>query len=295
MNELDRCIQAMGRSQAVFPDFCRAVIKGELWFLRPYHVGIEDEPVVVKKGEVFPLTLLRDADGEFSPLFSSEARAEEGMRQGNVPMLTYSVGSMPAKQLLAMFGGTPFGAVFNKGCVTGEIAIKCDLIRDLASGKVFQPTENDTSQHKTGTVNALDPADYPTDVVQRAFEFMRRHKNFRAAWVLRQTAASRPGYVIGVLMEPHDAVIYHDFNLAVHAGHSPEYDTYLAQTGWKVPCWPPKADGADAAVLHGTGLSVAPGREGLRFTRTLPRFENLCFICGNLWLGSPNEPPPIKL
>jgi hypothetical protein len=105
------------------------------------------------------------------------------MRQGNVPMLTYSVGSMPAKQLLAMFGGTPFGAVFNKGCVTGEIAIKWDLIRDLASGKVFQPTENDTSQHKTGTVNALDPADYPTDVVQRAFEFMRRHKNFRAAWL----------------------------------------------------------------------------------------------------------------
>src|SRR5271168_4635750 len=96
MNELDRCIQAMGRSQAMFPDFCRAVIQGELWFLRPYHVGIEDEPVVVKKGEPFPLALLEDADGHFSPLFSSEARAEEGMHHGNVPMLTYLVGSMPA-------------------------------------------------------------------------------------------------------------------------------------------------------------------------------------------------------
>jgi hypothetical protein len=227
MNELDRCIRAMGRSQSTFPDFCRAVIQGELWFLRPFHVGIEDEPVVVQKGELFPLALLRDADGEFSPLFSSEARAEEGMRNGNVPMLTYWVGSMPAKQLLAMFAGTSFGVVFNKGCVTGEIAIKADLIRDLASGKVFQPTELDPRQHKTGTVTALDPADYPTEVVQLAFEFMRRHKNFRAAWVWGVTVAGRPGYAVGTVMEPHDTALFHDLNLAVHAGHSPDYETFL--------------------------------------------------------------------
>ncbi len=227
MNDLDRSIQAMGRSQSTFPDFCRAVTQGELWFLRPFHVGIEDEPVVVEKGELFPLALLRDADGEFSPVFSSEARAEEGMRHGNVPMLTYWVGSMPAKQLLALFGGTPFGVVFNKGCVTGEIAIKSDLIRDLVSGQVFQPTENDTTQHKTGTATVLDPADYPTEMVQRAFEFMRRHKNFRAAWVWRATVAGRPGYAVGAVMEPRDAVLFHDFNLAVHAGHSPDFETYL--------------------------------------------------------------------
>ena len=229
MNELDRCILAMGRSQSTFPDFCRAVIRGDLWFLRPFHVGIEDEPVVVKKGELFPFALLRDADGEFSPVFSSEARAEEGMRNGNVPMLTYWVGSMPAKQLLAMFSGTSFGMLFNKGCVTGEIAIRSDLIRDLASGKVFQPTEQDITQHKTGTAMALDPADYPTEMVQRAFEFMRRHKNFRAAWVWRLTVAGRAGYVVATVMEPRDAALYHDFNLAVHVGHSPDYETYLFQ------------------------------------------------------------------
>ena len=227
MNELDRAIRAMGRSQSTFPDFCRAVTRGELWFLRPFHVGIEDEPVVVKKGELFPFALLRDADGEFSPVFSSEARAEEGLRQGQVPLLTYWVGSMPAKQLLGMFGGTPFGLVFNKGCATGEIAIKADLIRDLASGKVFEPTEADASQHKTGTVTALGPADYPTEVVQLAFEFMRRHKHFRAAWVWGVKVAGRPGYAVGAVMEPRDAGLFHDLNLAVHAGHSPDYETFL--------------------------------------------------------------------
>lgn len=235
MNELDRCIKAMGRSQAVFPDFCRAVIKGELWFLRPFHVGIEDEPIVVKKGEVFPLALLPDEDGNFSPVFSSEARAEEGMRHGQVPALTYWLGSMPAKQLLALFGGTPFGMVFNKGCATGEIAINADTIRELVSGRLFQLTENDPSLQKTGTMTAMDPADYPTDMVQRAFEFMRRHKNFRAAWVLKATKTGRPGYVIGVLMEPYDAVLYNDLDLVVRSGYILDYDAYLALLDEKSP------------------------------------------------------------
>ena len=191
--------------------------------------------MVVKKGELFPLALLRDADGEFSPLFSSEARAEEGMRHGDVPLLTYWVGSLPAKQLLTLFGGTPFGAVFNKGCSTGEIAIKADLIRGLASGKVFEPTENDASQHKTGTATALDPADYPTEVVQLAFEFMRRHQHFRAAWVWGVEVAGRPGYVVGAVMEPRDEAVFHDFNLAVHAVHSPDYDIYVVLIDEKSP------------------------------------------------------------
>lgn len=227
LNELDRAIAAMVRSAATFPDFCRAMTHGDLWFLRPYHVGIQDEPVVVKKGALFPLALLRDADGEFCPLFSSEARVEEGLRNGQVPMLTYLVGSLPAKQLLGLLGTTPFGAVINKSCATGEIAIKAELIRDLASGKIFQPTEADTSQQKTGTVTVLDPADYPTNVVQLAFEFMRRHRHFRAAWVWGVVVAGRAGYTVAAIMEPHDAALYHDFNLAIHAGHSPDYETYL--------------------------------------------------------------------
>lgn len=203
------------------------MVQGELCFLPTYHVGIQDEPLVVNKGELFPLALLRDEDGEFTPLFSSEARAEEGMRHGQVPMPTYLTGTLPAKQLLGMLAITPFGAVFNKGCLTGEIAIKAELIRDLASGQVFQPTENDPGRQQTGTVTPLDPADYPTELVQRAFEFMRRHQNFRAAWIWVVEVAGRPGYTIGVVMEPPDAGLFHDFNLAVHAGLSRDYGSYL--------------------------------------------------------------------
>ncbi len=227
MNELDQTIAAMVRSRAAFPDFLRAIVKGDLCFLRNYHVGVEDEPLVIKKGEIFPLALLEDADGKFTPLFTSEARAEEGMRAGNVPMLTYLPGTLPAKQLLGMLGVTSFGAIINKGCVTGEIAIRAELIRDLASGKVLKPTENDPIPNITGTMKALDPADYPTELVQNAFDFMRRHKNFRAAWIWLLDAAGRTGYTTGVVMDPPDAVLFHDFNLALHAGLSRDYGSHI--------------------------------------------------------------------
>ena len=227
MNELDRAIKAMARTQAAFPDFCRALCKGDLWFLRPFQVGMTDEPSVIKKGEPYPFTVLNDPEGESVPVFSSEARAEEGMRNGNVPALTYVVGSLPAMRLLAMLGGTKFGAVVNKSCPTGEIYIDSTLMRDLANGTALKPAESDASQHKQREVSVLDPADYPTEMIQRAFEFMLRHRNFRAAWVLGMEVSSRPSYMLAVLMQPHDAVLFHDFNLTVHVSHSKDYDTYL--------------------------------------------------------------------
>lgn len=227
LNELDQAIAAMIRSRVAFPDFCRAVVQGDLCFLRNYQVGIQDEPLVIKKGEIFPLALLEDADGKFTPLFSSEARAEEGMRAGNVPMLTYLPGTLPAKQLLGMLGVTSFGATINKGCVTGEIAIRAELIRDLASGKILQPTEFRPPTKVREPMTPLDPADYPTELVQGAYEFMRKHKSFRAAWIWVIDKGGRPGYTIGVVVEPFDAALFHDFNLAVHAGLSRDYGSYL--------------------------------------------------------------------
>ena len=43
-----------------------------------------------------------------------------------------------------------------------------------------------------GKCNIVNPADYPTHLIQPAFEIMRRHKNFRAAWVLSRIT-TEPG------------------------------------------------------------------------------------------------------
>jgi hypothetical protein len=44
-NDLDRAIMAVIRRQAAMPDFCRELIKGELWFLMPRRPGKEDEVI----------------------------------------------------------------------------------------------------------------------------------------------------------------------------------------------------------------------------------------------------------
>jgi len=62
MNELDRAIKAMARSQAGFPDFCRALCKGELWALIPFHPEIEGEMLEIKNGAAAAVTYSNAGD-----------------------------------------------------------------------------------------------------------------------------------------------------------------------------------------------------------------------------------------
>jgi hypothetical protein len=52
-------------------------------------------------------------------------------------------------------------------------------MRGLADGTALTPHLADKQEERT--LQKLDPADYPTDVLQAAFELMRRRRTFRAA------------------------------------------------------------------------------------------------------------------
>ena len=54
-NDLDRAIMAVVRSQAAMPDFCRELIKGEVWFLMPRRPGEEDELIPARMWSRRPL------------------------------------------------------------------------------------------------------------------------------------------------------------------------------------------------------------------------------------------------
>jgi len=227
LNELDRTIAAMQKSQAAFPDFCRAVCEGELWALIPYHPEVEGGQIEIKNGSPFPFALLKEQKGQAVPVFSSAARADEGLAKGKIRAQTYSVCTMQSMVLLSILGGTKFGAIINKGCATGSITIWPDLMRDLVSGAAFKTSALSQGDKLEQKVDLLDPADYPTDLVQRAFESFRRHKNFRAAWVFGGEKDGKRGYHLLTLMDPRDEAIYHDFNLTVHANHSKAYEIFL--------------------------------------------------------------------
>jgi hypothetical protein len=221
MNKLDRAILAMQRSPAEAPALYRQLTTGELYFLLPYHPEIEaGERMQIQPGSRFPFCVQPQPDGvEVVPIFSSEARVEESLRKGAVPPDKFLCGAMPAVQVLELIGTMGFPAVLNRGCTTGEVTLPAELLCDLADGSIFRPTgPGETIQM---AVQTLDPADYPTDLIQRAFEFIRKHPAFRAAWVFRLPArppgtGGPPKYQLLFLMSPRNQTLFHDLNLALN-------------------------------------------------------------------------------
>lgn len=224
-NELDRALQAVHKSPAAIPDLYRRLSEGELYLLVPYHPEVIDEAIEIKNGAPFPFAMLSDDEGEVVPIYSSSERAEEGLERGQVPPATFLIGSMPAVQALEVLGKMNLRAVLNKSCTTPEFTIPPDLMRDLASGEVLEPMTEGNRQ--TFSLDLLDPADYPTYLVQPVFEYLRRQKQYRAAWIFRSpseeakaSAKGGHGYHLAFLMDPRDRIVHHDLNLIIAAALS---------------------------------------------------------------------------
>ena len=235
MNDLDRAIVAVRRSKAGLPDFYRELSRNELWFLLPFHPEMEGELLELKNGSPLPFALLKDGPDGVVPLFSSEARVEEGLEKGRVPQRKYSTAAMPALQLLEILGKTGLPAILNKSCATGEVRIPPNLMRDLAEGKVLAPAADGEPVAEQGNVRILNAAEYPTHLIQPAFEFMRRHRNFRAAWIFDfprtnqpQTATTHRWQML-ILMQPRDAQLAHDLNLAVQGARTKDDEIGVGQ------------------------------------------------------------------
>ena len=221
-NDLDRAVMAMQRSSAAMPDLCRALCVGELWVLVPYHPELDDQDFELREGMPFPFVQLGGEHGLAVPVFSSEARVREGLRKGKVPPRTYMATAMPALQLLAILGKSEMQMSLNKSCATGEVTLPAELLRDLADGSALKPLGIGGGQREQLKLKILNPADYPTKLVQAAFDLFRKHANFRAAWIFINREPEQPPpalctWYLLVLMDPRDEVIYHDFNLVVQS------------------------------------------------------------------------------
>jgi hypothetical protein len=231
-NELDRALTALRRSPAGTPEFYRQLAAGDLWFLMRYHPELENQNVQIRSGSPLPFVVLKDEAGEVVPLFSSEQRLDEALKNGKVPPRTYLAGSMPARQVLEILGATGLHAIINKSCATGSVVVPPDLMRDLANGTALKPPGLEGPMMER-TLSRLDAADYPTDLIQPLFEFLRHHANFRAAWVFglpKDTGGKggKPVYQLAVLMEPRDEAVFHDFNLVAQAARGKECEVSLS-------------------------------------------------------------------
>jgi hypothetical protein len=221
MNDLDRAILALQRSTAATPEFYRQLAQGELWFLVRYHPEIEGENIELKNDAPMPFILFKvRGGGSAVALFSSAERVEECLEKSKIPERRYSTGSMPARQMLEILGAQNLKAVLNQGCAAGAVTLPPNLMRDLADGSALKPiVPAATVQHR---LTILNPADYPTHLIQPLFELMRRHAQFRAAWVCAFPPAvdqpvHPPLYQFLILMDPRDERLFHDLNMTLSA------------------------------------------------------------------------------
>ena len=216
---LDRAIHALGKSTAALPEVYRRLTEGNLCALMPYHPEIEGEILQIRNGSPFNFAMVQGPEGaEAVLIFSSEARADESLTAGNVPLNTFCVGSMEARQMLEILGAMNMTALLNKGCATGAFLIPPDMMRDLASGEALKPAGMGTDEGVQQTFKIVEPADYPTNLIQPLFETLRRDRKFRAAWVLRKpelTAEGGTHYALMILMDPRDEVLAHAFNVVL--------------------------------------------------------------------------------
>ena len=232
MNELDQAIVAAIRSQAHMPDLFRQLTQGDIWFLVPYHPELAGESMELKPNDPLPFVQLQDAAGALVPVFSSAERADEGMEKGGVPPMQFLPAAMPALDLLGILGRAGLRATLNRSCSTGQLTLPPELLHDLADGSALHGHPiADSGPREQGTVQILDPADYPTDIVQRLFESLRKYPQFRAAWIFglpeERRAAEGRRYQVLVLMKPRDEVAYNDFRLVAATKRAEEEDIAL--------------------------------------------------------------------
>jgi len=223
MNDLDRAIMAMCRSRSAMPDLFRELSKGELYFLMKYHPEIEEgDQMELRNGVPMPFIMLDEhaEEGGIVLLFSSQERANEALENsdGTLPDRT-ATGSMESKKLLDVLGKSKLRAILNMRCSTGDMMLPTALMCDLASGKVMELLGPDEGLD-CAEVAPIEPANYPTDLVQGSFEILKKHRQFRAAWIFELLATTLGGgtfYKLEVLMEPFDETIFHDLELVAEA------------------------------------------------------------------------------
>jgi hypothetical protein len=200
---------------SALPDVYRALTLNNLCALIPYHPEMVGN-FQIENGMPCPFIMTHDDRGEAVLLFSSEARADEAVKTGRFPESKYTTAAMPARQMLEIIGKMELRAIINPACATGTFEAPPDMMRDLASGVALQPLPSGPIVERI--FNVIDPADYPTDLIQPLFEVSRRDWRYRAAWVMRgkePAAAGGTSYAFFVWIDPPDAALVHDCNIVL--------------------------------------------------------------------------------
>jgi hypothetical protein len=220
-NPLERAFAKAVRGAEGYPEFLRQLRGSMLVALVPYHPEM-DGPGEILSNQGMTFKLMGDERGPAIPLYTSEARARKVLKRRNTPSKWCCVIEMKGEWLLQAMAQHPHDVAVNPGCRDGSIRIGHKTVQKLADGSVFATVK----EQDRGTVKVIEPAEYPTALIQPVFQYLRDRPEVRAAWLFRHetSAAAKNFYVCGLLLTGDVKPVENDLIMIAKAARAPDTD-----------------------------------------------------------------------
>ena len=225
-NELERLLSDPRQGPESHPTLFRLLRESTLVFLMPYHPEIMGT-MSLKSGDQGPkFVVWKGSEGPRIPIFSSIERANEACKKIGARDKQYALAEMNGQQLFALLSSQKYPIMINPACGPATTYLDNNAIKMLADGSILEPVQKRGPQ-KEGKVVIVDPADYPTDLLQPLFFFLRNRKEVKAAWLFREAdlpEESKTSYVFVLKVVGDAEKVKQDFGVVATGAAPPNIE-----------------------------------------------------------------------
>ena len=232
MNDLERAYAKALRGAEGNPELFRQLRASMLHFLMPYHPEMDGE-IELQNSSSMTFSVWKGDKGEYIPVFTSAERVEAALKAIDAKENAHAVAETNGEVFFRMATNHPYGVVINPACGCGEMYLDRNAVRMLGDGSILEPFEK--KPNLEGTIQVVQPADYPTNFIQPLFQFLRGRKEVRAAWLFQYPKATdvKQYFVIGLLVTGNPETVKKDLAVVAEAGRT-------ADTGFGMAVLNPK-------------------------------------------------------
>jgi hypothetical protein len=213
-NDLERLLAARTFGIHAYPQVLRELRQSMLITLLRYHPELVGATFTIKNGDKLPkFVVWQSADqGRRIPIFTSGRTANEACKKIGARHQQFAFCEMRGKELFHLLACQPDPIVINPACSTNALYLDLRAVKQLADGAILTP---DPGVTRSGTVELVDPADYPTDFIQPLFVFLRARSEVEAAWLFREVRPvdAPTGYVIVLKIVGEAGEVEKDFRI----------------------------------------------------------------------------------
>jgi hypothetical protein len=227
LNDLERAYVVALRGPEGHPELFRQLRESILTFLMPYHPEM-DGVIGVGNGDQVHFTIWQNKNGPQIPIFTSLECATDALKTIGAKENAYCVAEMLGKELFHLISTQEVPIVINPASGMGEFYMDLRGVKMLYDGSILKANGNSPPEPRWhGKMKIVDPADYPTDLLQPVFRFLKMRPEARAAWLFRKVIEDTPGrryYIFAVKLTGNEEQFKDDFSIVIRESNNEKND-----------------------------------------------------------------------